>query len=396
MLVVSGSLCLALYFHQLIVLRLQHPDGSVETGNSSASFTNPFMHRSWSEMAARTLGAAVDAAEQAELKTLWLHVGYINLTTWNLSLLSLFPASDSEDCPQGCRKLVVGQPCKAAESISFFSGAVDFNVRWKVTVYTILSDDRILSLPEMVPNWIYVKELQALPASIFWQGWQTEEQEFANAQADHGKRRKRKADRAAKPAAKRGRGLLGREDAAAGAATATEGDTEYDADQVEESDAVFRADLATDEQNMSLRLDDENLDNLFMDLDTKSNTESEQSLPDDPVELQRRLEELFDADDEAPPGGEGGPPASQPRPAREPASGSGREAPPVPEERLPFPGATADQLRLHRSSGIMHKLRNEVHFYCGRKCSDHYRRIAEADLVDPSTCFQCYKSQESA
>ena len=189
-----------------------------------------------------------------------------------------------------------------------------------------------------------MKELQALPASIFWQGWQTEEQEFANAQADHGKRRKRKADRAAKPAAKRGRGLLGREDAAAGAATATEGDTEYDADQGEESDAVFRADLATDEQNMSLRLDDENLDNLFMDLDTKSNTESEQSLPDDPVELQRRLEELFDAEDEAPPGGEGGPPASQPRPAREPASGSGREAPPVPEDRLPFPGATADQL----------------------------------------------------
>ena len=82
----------------------------------------------------------------------------------------LFGEQDRED---GCVKLLVNQPFKASDALSLWSSMVDINLRWLVTAYTIVSDNRELRLPEMVPNWVLVKlqsirtfELPQTPARV--------------------------------------------------------------------------------------------------------------------------------------------------------------------------------------------------------------------------------------
>ena len=39
-------------------------------------------------------------------------------------------------------------------------------------------------------------------------------------------------------------------------------------------------------------------------------------------------------------------------------------------ERLPFPGASVDQVKIHCLSGIVHALKDPARFFCGRYMSD--------------------------
>ena len=152
-----------------VVLHLQHPE--CRSGNSS---TVPFqtfsLDASWSDMALRALGASANPQEAGDV---WVHIGHMNFTTWTMAVLQLFP--DEQDREDGRVKLLVNQPFKASDALSLWSSMVDINLRWLVTVYTIVSDYRELSLPEMVPNWVLVKQLPSVPPMQFWQGWELEE-----------------------------------------------------------------------------------------------------------------------------------------------------------------------------------------------------------------------------
>ena len=146
------------------MLRLEHKGLSRE-GGGGALDVHQVLHQSWSDMALRALGTTDNTDD---LNVVWLHVGHVNFTTWNFAILSL--SEDGEERADGCVRLVVGQPCKALDSLAFFSGAIDFSLSWDVTVYHLVSDDRVLTLPEMVPNWVLVKELKSIPSACFWQG----------------------------------------------------------------------------------------------------------------------------------------------------------------------------------------------------------------------------------
>ena len=66
-----------------------------------------------------------------------------------------------------------------------------------------------------------------------------------------------------------------------------------------------------------------------------------------------------------------------------------REIPPGDRVRLPFEDCDLDELRVHTLSGIVHRLKSQTHFACGRLMTDRYRRFGRDDQDDPDTCFQC-------
>ena len=66
-----------------------------------------------------------------------------------------------------------------------------------------------------------------------------------------------------------------------------------------------------------------------------------------------------------------------------------REISPGDRVRLPFEDCDLEELRVHTLSGIVHRLKSQTHFACGRLMTDRYRRFGRDDQDDPDTCFQC-------
>ena len=63
--------------------------------------------------------------------------------------------------------------------------------------------------------------------------------------------------------------------------------------------------------------------------------------------------------------------------------------------RPPF-NCTMAELRVHTLSGIVHRLRDESSFYCGRPLTGRYRDFDEDDAEDPDTCHQCRRVMSGA
>ena len=186
-----------------IVLRVAH-EGSVEQADGAEA---PFqdLGRSWSEMALQALGCTSDPAAQ---QPLWMHIGHLNLTTWSMAVLPL--DLDAEPRHDGLLRLNVKRPYGAADSLTYFTAALDFNLTLNVTAYVIVSDNRVLGLPEMIPDWILVQKLESIPSSRFWDGWQSEEdnrkqRELAKAQKAAGRKRGGRQAAKSEPAPKRRR-----------------------------------------------------------------------------------------------------------------------------------------------------------------------------------------------
>ena len=170
-----------------IVLRLQHVGYEASAG-ARPSATN-FLHDSWSRMAYKALGLA---NPQEDPKTLWLHIGHLNLTTWRMAVLPL--DEDPEQQDDGSVRLTVQKPShNAADSVVCFCRSVNLQVRWSVTAFSMISDGRELTLDEMVPNWVLVKKLPAMESACFWQGWEIEEERERAAAAAKQKGKKRAA-----------------------------------------------------------------------------------------------------------------------------------------------------------------------------------------------------------
>ncbi|CAE7782838.1 unnamed protein product [Symbiodinium sp. CCMP2592] len=217
-----------LYIHDeqaesFIVLRLTH------TKISADDSAFGFLDRSWSEMALRALGSTAEADDET---TMWLHVGHTNLSTWRMAFLELEP--DQEPRTDGLQRLNVSRPYKAAESLIHFANGLNFNLSWTVTAFVMVSDDRWLTVPEMVPNWVLVRELESVPSFCVWQGWELEQEKIKAEALAKEQGRKRGGRATSEPQAKRARGLPVGASAASGAAT-LEGAVEAEAPVAEEA-----------------------------------------------------------------------------------------------------------------------------------------------------------------
>ena len=243
-----------------IVLRLEHkPEVRFATG-SEAPFQ--FLSPAWTNMALRSLGTT---AQPDELPTVWIHLGHLNFTTWSMAVLVL--EEDPEPRADGLLRLVVKQPYRACDALSCFLECMDFSVSWNVTVYNIVSDDRVLTLQEMVPNWVLVRPLPSISSACFWKGWEVEEDIRKEQEMAKERNRKRKAQSTSKPSSatsKHARERLShafaaahRADAALSLEDAGNVDPESDVEAVEpqpfagqEFDAEDQADRAAAEEDI--------------------------------------------------------------------------------------------------------------------------------------------------
>ena len=65
-----------------------------------------------------------------------------------------------------------------------------------------------------------------------------------------------------------------------------------------------------------------------------------------------------------------------------------------PIKRVPFVGCSPDELRVHRLSGIVHRLKGVDFFWCGRPATGRYRDFSADDQDEPETCIQCKRAAD--
>ena len=65
-----------------------------------------------------------------------------------------------------------------------------------------------------------------------------------------------------------------------------------------------------------------------------------------------------------------------------------------PIKRVPFSGCSPDELRVHRLSGIVRRIKGVNFFWCGRPVTGRYRDFAVDDQDEPETCLQCRKAAD--
>ena len=66
-----------------------------------------------------------------------------------------------------------------------------------------------------------------------------------------------------------------------------------------------------------------------------------------------------------------------------------------PIQRVPFAGCSPDELRVHRLSGIVHRLKGVDFFWCGRPATGRYRDFTVDDQDEPETCLQCRRAADA-
>ena len=78
---------------------------------------------------------------------LWFHVGFVNYTSWYMSMLKLREDVDSEPGLHGDRhKLLVTQEPIASLSVFHFKELLDLAQQWRCTVYKVIDNDDPLEL----------------------------------------------------------------------------------------------------------------------------------------------------------------------------------------------------------------------------------------------------------
>ena len=161
-----------------IVVRLDVSESKPEAraeGDSAES--QGFVHRSWRKLSDRSLSSGADDDSESSPHTVWFHLGHVNYSTWALGLLKLYQLGGPDE--QGYLKLDCGSPCEASHSLRMLvASKVDMDLRWKSTVYTIVSNGDLLEREAMCPDWVLVKEFLDVPSALFWQGWNVEESRY--------------------------------------------------------------------------------------------------------------------------------------------------------------------------------------------------------------------------
>ena len=156
------------------------------------------MGSSWAKLAADCLqddgvGCAPSSSAHASNKACWFHCGHVNYNNWFLCLMPLKPVGEPNQA--GLQRLEVFDRVKPQMSVHTFAEHFDFDVAWNLKMYTIESATSELSLDEMYPNWVLVREYTSFSACQAWRGWaeeerfRKEEQKRARGKAEGGKKR---------------------------------------------------------------------------------------------------------------------------------------------------------------------------------------------------------------
>ena len=138
------------------------------------------MGSSWAKLAADCLqddrvacAPSSSAHDHASSKACWFYCGHVNYNNWFLCLMPLKPVGEPNQA--GLQRLEVFDRVKPQMSVHTFAEHFDFDVAWNLKMYTIESATCELSLDEMYPNWVLVREYTSFPACQAWRGWAEEE-----------------------------------------------------------------------------------------------------------------------------------------------------------------------------------------------------------------------------
>ena len=152
-----------------LVLRLQADVALHQDENSSDEAQEDF----WMTLAATKaqqqdqVGDKGMKTEVPHSKDLWVHVGYVNFSSWHFSVLPLH--GPVEDGHGKSVRISVPDPVSFELSVAFFANHIAFARAWKVSVYRF-STDRSLPLDDMAPGVLTLIELKAIPTMRFWRG----------------------------------------------------------------------------------------------------------------------------------------------------------------------------------------------------------------------------------
>ena len=166
----------------MIIMRLS-TGSDVVSGNSEAEAEpEPCQGASpapWGSVAQKILCKQGLGTEHRPSQEHWLHIGYMNMTTYMFSVMQLLPISPKDNDATGqdvvSLSARVSTGIRAWRSMEFFKQHLDFNLVWHVRLYRILSTDKFLTATEMAPSIVQARVCAEVPELRCWQGWSEEE-----------------------------------------------------------------------------------------------------------------------------------------------------------------------------------------------------------------------------
>jgi hypothetical protein len=127
--------------------------------------------RNWGQL-------AVDLTRPAgEPISHWLHVSYVNCSSWHFSVLHLDEANEGKAREDGLHILKVQSPAKFTTSFEAFSEALDFDCTWTAKWHIMEIRREPLTAEEMIPNTIEVRQYTGIPPFKVWRGSAVEAEE---------------------------------------------------------------------------------------------------------------------------------------------------------------------------------------------------------------------------
>ena len=110
------------------------------------------------------------AVDRNALDPLHFHMGFVNFSSYNFTVLPLQHTETKDDPDVGKRLLVLSVPeqCSILRSIHCFRDTVDFDAKWTAKWRVIFSDDSCLPDWDTVANKIEVEDPALLPELVVW------------------------------------------------------------------------------------------------------------------------------------------------------------------------------------------------------------------------------------
>lgn len=172
-----------------IVLRIEYcqAPGFSEVGLGNDCSESDCLHE-WSQLALQSLSSFPTAKPPDNASDLWVHLGYINFSAWQATVL---PMELADSCESGNYLLTVPAEPSFEHLILLFMKALDMNLVLEMSLFLICSDNTLLSLDEMKPNQVLVQPFEGQSKTTFWRG--SHEERRKREEKQQPAQRKRKA-----------------------------------------------------------------------------------------------------------------------------------------------------------------------------------------------------------
>ncbi|CAE7241841.1 unnamed protein product [Symbiodinium sp. CCMP2592] len=111
--------------------------------------------------------ASVEANAFAE-GPFFFHIGFVNYTTYDFTVLPLTPGDTHEEAGRKLRDLHVPQTPRFMRAPNAFRACIDFDARWTAGFHVIFADDSPQTVWDTVANKVEVEEQSILPEVEVW------------------------------------------------------------------------------------------------------------------------------------------------------------------------------------------------------------------------------------